>query len=48
MVAFAHGAGGAGEGPDGYADAEGDERFFADAAPELLGAIFVVEVTGES
>ena len=44
MVAFAHGAGGADDGPDGEGAAEGDEGFFADAADELLGAGFVVEV----
>jgi len=44
VVAFAHGAGGADDGPDGEGAAEGDEGFFADAADEFLGAGFVVEV----
>lgn len=33
------------EGPAGYADAEGDEGFFFEAAGELLPSIFFVEIS---
>lgn len=44
-VAFADGARGVDEGPDGQADAEGDEGFFFEATGELLPAVFIEEFT---
>jgi hypothetical protein len=46
VVAFAHGAAGAGDSPDGEAAAEGDEGLFAKAPPYLVDGVFVVEVAG--
>ena len=46
MVALAHGAGSADDGPDGDGAAERDEGFFAQAAPNLFEAVFIVEVSG--
>lgn len=44
MVAFAHGARGADDGPDSDGATEGDERFFAQAAPDLVKAVLIVKV----
>jgi len=44
MVAFAHRAGCANNGPDGEATAKGYEGFFAKPAPYFVDGVFVVEV----
>jgi len=46
MVAFAHRAGCANNGPDGEATAKGYEGFFAKPAPYFVNGVFVVEVAG--
>lgn len=46
VVAGLHGAAGAQEGPAGQQTAERDEGFLAEAAGELLPAVFGVEVPG--
>lgn len=44
VVAFAHTAGCADDGPDRQAAAKGDEGLFAEATPYLVEGVFVVEV----
>lgn len=44
MVAFAHGARGSDNGPDGQTAAKGNEGFFAQAAPYFIDGVFIVEV----
>ena len=47
VVALAHGAGCANNGPDGEAAAEGYEGLFAQTPPYLVDCVFVVEVAEE-
>lgn len=46
MVAFAHGAGCADNGPNGETAAEGYEGLFAETPPYFVNGVFVVEVAG--
>jgi hypothetical protein len=48
MVALAHRASCADNGPDSKAAAEGHERLFAETAPYLVDGVFVVEIASAS
>jgi hypothetical protein len=48
VVAFAHAAGRADNGPHGEAAAKGDQGFFAEAAPYFVDCVFVVKVADQN